>query len=251
MNNITDALWSIVSQVINKKKSKVGRPEYSNRKTFEAIHHLLREGGRWSSLEKIGYGKRSTIYHKFRKWCENGVFKQIADIIKQLYDRKQIVNNWYAVDTSSKQSPLYENSGPSSTNRGRNGVKYIIAVDRMGAPLHVDIGPGNRHDSKLLKNILEQLTDANIIKIVAGDSAYDQKSLYKMAANLNIALIASINKRRDKNKRSTKVMHRWIVEQTFGILMQNRGLKTCYAKKTFSIFAFLQLACSIRVFSML
>jgi len=220
MNSITDALWSIVSQVINEKKSKIGRPEYDNRRTFEAIHHLLREGGRWSSLEKIGYGKRSTLYHKFKKWCQSGVFKKIADIIKQTYESQQEVQyNWYAIDTSSKQSPLYKNGGPSSTNRGRNGVKYIIAVDRSGAPLYIDIGPGNRHDSKLLKNILEQLADKNVIKIVTGDAAYDQKSLYKMAANLNVALIASLNKRRDKNKRSTRVWHRWIIEQTFGILM--------------------------------
>ena len=41
MNNITNSLWSIVSKCIPSKTSKVGRPEYNARKTFEAIHHIL------------------------------------------------------------------------------------------------------------------------------------------------------------------------------------------------------------------
>jgi transposase len=252
MNTITDSLWSIVSQFICLKKSKVGRSEYDTRKTFEAIHHVLREGGRWSSLEKIGYGKRSTIHGKFKKWCENGTFKKILDCIKTTYESNQSIQyNWYAVDTTSKQAPFYKEGGPSATNRGRNGIKYILAADRMGAPLYVDIGPGNRHDSKLFETILQQLSDKNIIKIVAADAAYDQDSLYKRSAQFNIALIACVNPRRNKTKKKTYVWHRWIIEQTFGILMQNRGLKTCYAKLSSSILAFLQLACAIRVFSML
>lgn len=43
MNNITDSLWSIISKFIPSTTSKVGRPEYNARKTFELIHHILRE----------------------------------------------------------------------------------------------------------------------------------------------------------------------------------------------------------------
>lgn len=251
MNTITNSLWSIVSKLIPTKKTKVGRPEYNARKTFEAIHHILREGGRWSSLEKIGYGKRSTIHGKFKKWCNHGIFKKIADTIGSYYrSTREIDYKWYAIDTTSKPAPFLKTSGKNPTDRKKRGVKYVIAADREGAPLYVDIAPANKHDSQLIHSILEQLSDMEKLQIVAGDSAFDSKKLRKKAASLNITLISSINPRKDKSKRATHVLHRWIIEQTFGILMQNRGLRHCYFKLNSTLIGMLQLACSIRVFSM-
>lgn len=252
MHIITDSLWSIVSNFIPSKKSKVGRPEYDVRKTFEAIHHILREGGRWSSLEKVGYGKRSTIHGKFKKWCKDGVFKRIADSIVTYYRSTQKTNyNWYAIDSTSKAAPFLKTAGKNPTDRKKRGVKYVLAVDRKGAPIAIDIAPANKHDSQLIDTILKDLSNMDIVQIVVGDSAFDSKKLRKKAADLNIALIASVNPRKDTSKRRTYIWHRWIVEQTFGILMQNRGLKPCYFKLNSTLLGILQLACAIRIFSML
>lgn len=66
----------------------------------------------------------------------------------------------------------------------------------------------------------------------------------------NIALVASINPRRRKNMHKFHAPCRWIVEQTFGILTWYRGIKNCWGKTLESNLAFLQIACSLRLFKM-
>ena len=65
------------------------------------------------------------------------------------------------------------------------------------------------------------------IKILAADSAFHVRSLYNMCKNKNTALIAAPNARRCRKIHKFTVPHRWIVEQTFGILSWFRGLKIC------------------------
>lgn len=66
---------------------------------------------------------------------------------------------------------------------------------------------------------------------MAADSAFDSNKLYKQAANLNIALVASPNKRRNKNKKGLQPpKHRWVVERSISHFMWNRGLKPDYFK---------------------
>ena len=253
MNSIIEALWCIVSPLIPTKTSKKGRPEYDNKKSFEGIMFVLEEGIRWKSLSKTVFGKPSTIHGKFIKWSRNGLFNEMFSLIRKHYNSKEgCIDNWLAVDTSSRAAPFYKNAGKNPTDRGKRGVKYVVAVDREGAPLYVDIGSANTHDSQLIDSILKQLSDKKIIKILAADSAFDSQKLYKQATNLNIALVASPNKRRNKNKEGLQPSkYRWVVERSISHFMWNRGLKPAYFKLHVSLLSIFQLAAAIRVFKML
>ena len=250
MKHISDSLWSELEKIIPKKNKSVGRPEFDNKKAFLGIVFVLKTGIQWGLLADK-YGCPTTVHGKFMKWCRAGVFEKMIVKAREHYRRKNSKNIWYAFDTTSKKAPFAKFSGRNPTDRAKRGIKHAMLVDRKGAPLYVSVASANTHDSKLFKPIITKLRKVKNVRIVAADSAFDSKSLYRLSKKKNIALIASHNPRRNKRKQNFKVPHRWIVEQTFGILAWYRGLKTCWAKTIESCLAFTQIACSIRMFQMI
>lgn len=245
---ISDSAWDAIKDIFSKEKS-VGRPEMCPRKAFEGILYVLRSGCQWSLLPKE-YGCRSTVHGKFLLWCRQGKIEILFKKARKKYESFNQKNNWFAIDSSSKKSPLAHFSGKNPTDRAKRGIKHIILVDRKGAPLFVNIASANAHDSQLLSPIIKHFRKSKKIRILAADSAFDVKKLYNQCKVKNIALVASPNPRRRKNVHKFSVPHRWIVEQTFGILSWFRGLKICWAKTSIASLSFLQIACSVRLFKM-
>jgi len=243
-------MWKEISPIIPARKSKVGRPEECNKKAFLGIAYVMKTGCQWEYLP-TEYGKKSTVHGKYMKWCREGVFDAIMKKIRALYQEKNQDNIWYAIDTSSKKAPFAKFGGKNPTDRSKRGVKQVIIVDRKGAPVHAQIAPANTHDSKLLIPIVQEMKSSEKVLILAADSAFDAKKLRRFCASKKIALNASPNKRRSKKVRKIKVLHRWIVERTFGWISWFRGLKICWAKFELSHLAFLQLSASIQLFRML
>ncbi len=169
---------------------------------------------------------------------------------REYYRKRNRKNNWNAFDTISRKAPFANFSGKNPTDRAKRGVKYGILVNRKGAPLFINVTPANMHDSKLLESIIRQMKKSKTIKIIAANSAFDVKKLYSSSKEKNIALIASFNLRRRKDIHKFNVSHRWIVEQTFGILSWYCGLKICWNKTLESTIAFIEIACSHRLFKM-
>jgi transposase len=249
MKFISNNLWCELEKIIPQKMSKVGRPEVDNRQVLEGIIYVLYTGIQWKVLpEKYGYP--TTVHGKFMKWCRMKVFSKMMIKARSHYQRRNSKNNWYAFDTILKKAPFAQFGGKNPTDRAKHGIKQGILVDRKGAPLYVYITSANAHDSGALKPVIDQMRKSKNIRIVASDSAFDAKKLYSLCKEKNIALVANINPRRNKNVHVFHVPYRWVVERTFGILSWFRGLKSCWSKTIESAYAFLELACSYRLFKM-
>jgi transposase len=249
MKFIPDNLWCELEKIIPQKNSRIGRPEKDKKVTLDAIIYVLHTGVQWRLLPEK-YGSPTTIHGKFMKWCRMGIFSKMMIKAREYYRKRNSKNNWYAFDTISKKAPYASFSGKNPTDRAKRGIKQGILVDRKGAPLFVHVTAANTHDSKTLQPILDQMNSSKKIRIIAADSAFDAKKLYSSCKEKNIALIASINPRRRKDVHVFHAPYRWIVEQTFGILSWFRGLKICWNKTIESSTAFLELACSYRLFKM-
>jgi putative transposase len=249
MKFIPDSLWSELKKIIPQKNKSVGRPEVDNKLVLDGIIYILRTGAQWKMLPEK-YGCPTTVHGKFMKWCRKGVFSKMMIKAREYYRKRNSKNNWYAFDTILRKSPYANFGGKNPTDRAKQGIKEGILVDRKGAPLFVHVAAANTHDSKTLKPILDQMNKSKKVRIISADSAFDAKLLYSLCKEKNIALIASINPRRKKNAYTFHAPYRWIVEQTFGILSWFRGLKICWNKTIESTRAFLELACSYRLFKM-
>jgi len=249
MKCIPDLLWRELEKLLPKKETKVGRPEFDNKKTLEGIIYILYTGSQWHMLPE-NYGYPTTVHGKFMKWCRLGIFQKMMVKAREYYRKRNSKNNWYAFDTISKKAPFAKCAGKNPTDRAKRGIKHLILADRKGAPMFIAIAPANTHDSKLYESILTQLNKSKNVRIITADSAFDVKALYQSSKQKNIALVASSNPRRDKNKHKFHAPYRWIIERTFGILSWFRGLKNCWNKTFGSYLAFLQIACSLRLFKM-
>jgi putative transposase len=249
MEILPEAILDAIITMLPRKKTKVGRPEMCPRRAINAIWYVMKTGCQWSMLPNE-LGCSSTVHGKFIQWCKSGVIEKIMDFTRKVYEENNLENNWYVIDSSFKKAPFADFGGKNPTDRAKRGIKHIIVVDRKGAPVRVNVAAANIHDSKLYEPMLHQFEKSKTILIMAADSAFDARRLYKKSKEKNIALIASPNKRRKKDVHKFNIPHRWIVEQTFGILSWFRGLKTCWAKTRESSLGFLQLACSIRLLVM-
>ena len=238
-------LMAIVDE-LPKKKSKKGRPEECRLKIIRGIFFILKTGSQWVLLPNE-YGKRSTVHGRFMEWCRSGAWNRAFEAIRERYDKIYPEINWYAIDTSSRKAPFAKDGGKNPTDRAKRGLKHVLVVDRKGVPVLANIAPANRHDTKIFEPIIDRIGTQKRTLILAADSAFDVERFYKKCTEKNIALIATPRNKRNQKVHKFRVVHRWIIEQTFGILSWFRGLKTCWAKTTESALGFLHFACLVRI----
>jgi transposase len=53
-----------------------GKPRVDDRRVISGIIHVLKSGGRWADAPPI-YGPRKTLYNRFVRWAEKGVWEAI------------------------------------------------------------------------------------------------------------------------------------------------------------------------------
>jgi transposase len=249
MKRIPDVLWKEIEKIIPIKKTKIGRPEKDNKMAFEGVLHILISGSQWKLMPEK-FGRPSTVHEKFMKWCRTGIFKRMLIKAREYYRKRNSKNMWFAIDTTLKKAPFAECGGKNPTDRAKRGIKHVIIVDRKGAPIFVDVASANKHDSKLMDNVLNQMRRSKKIRILTADSAFDVSKLREKCKSMNVALIAAVNPRRKPDQHRFSPACRWIVERTFGWLAWYRGLKVCWAKTYEAQLAFLQIACTVRLFQM-
>ena len=245
---ISENLWNEIKNVIPEKKSKVGRPRNDARIVLSAIFYVMITGVQWHKLPDY-YGRPTTIHGWFRIWVKSGIFteillKSIDAAIQHFGEPESFLN-----DTSSVKAPFAKFGGKNPTDRSKNGVKKGIVIDWNRIILSILIEPANKHDSKLLMPHIENIKKfLDRPKVMSTDSAWDSKKLRKELAQVNLALHASTNARRDKSKRKIKSGGRWKMEQIFGIHQWNRGIKFCWTKTKESFLALCQFASAVHNF---
>lgn len=78
---LTDAQWALVEPLLPGKAGDPGRTGANNRRTLEGILWVLRTGAPWRDLPSE-FGKWITVYQRFRRWSDAGVFERIFEATK-------------------------------------------------------------------------------------------------------------------------------------------------------------------------
>ena len=247
---IPDVVWNEIKNLIPEKKSSVGRPLSDAKLTLSGVFYIMVTGAQWRCLPYY-YGKPSTVHGRFRCWINDGVFERILNKSIELAIAKNGEPESFFCDTSSSKAPLAKFGGKNPTDRRKNGVKRGMVIDINRIILSILIDSANRHDSKLLVPHIERIEKfLHRPKVMSTDSAWDIEDLRKKLALKNLALHASTNVRRNKNKRKIKSGGRWRIEQVFGIQQWNRGIKFCWTKTIDSYLALCQFVSSVHNFKL-
>jgi transposase len=247
-SSIIEPVWdqfvALIPSVIDHHPLGCHRPRIDDRVVFDRLIQVLVLG---AAYEKIADSACSatTIRRRRDEWIAAGIFTALEQLCLQAYDR--IVGLQLAdlvVDGCIVKAPCGgEAAGRSPVDRGKQGTKRSVLVDRTGIPIGCVIAPANRHDSPLLRPTLEtlsrfgfELPEAICVHLDAGcDSSRTRELLAELGCQGRIA-----TKGIPAPVQNTA---RWVVERTNS--WHNRGfrkLAICTERRVRVIEAFIALA---------
>jgi len=75
----SDEQWARIAPLL--PQDTRGMPRVDDRRVLSGIVHALKSGGRWGDCPEHVYGPKKTLYNRFRRWAERGVWERIfADL---------------------------------------------------------------------------------------------------------------------------------------------------------------------------
>jgi len=78
---MSDIEWESIKDLLALERTgKRGRPSSDNRIALNGILWIARSGAPWRDLPER-YGSWSTLYDRFKRWSDLGVFEQIFEIL--------------------------------------------------------------------------------------------------------------------------------------------------------------------------
>jgi mannitol 2-dehydrogenase len=71
----SDAQWARIAPLL--PTNVRGKERVDDRRVLSGIVHALRSGGRWGDCPEQVYGPKKTLYNRFVRWSERGIWEGI------------------------------------------------------------------------------------------------------------------------------------------------------------------------------
>ena len=82
----TDAEWQLIGPLLPPERGRGCRPAGDNRPFFDGMMWMARTGAQWRRLPP-DYGKWNSVFRRYRRWVETGVFDALLDTLAELAGR--------------------------------------------------------------------------------------------------------------------------------------------------------------------
>lgn len=82
---LTDEQWEQIEPLLPKREGKRGRPPKDHRLVLNGILWIIRTGAPWRDLPER-YGPWQTVYSRFRRWRQRGVWDRLFAAVQQEAD---------------------------------------------------------------------------------------------------------------------------------------------------------------------
>jgi transposase len=127
---LTDAQWSLIEDLFPTQTT--GRPRLSDRRVLNGILWILCSGAAWRDLPGR-YGKWQTVYSRFRRWQESGLFDRILERLQIELDERGLIDyaTWMIDSTSVRAS------------RAAAGAPQTLASKKGDPPTSCPIKPSD------------------------------------------------------------------------------------------------------------
>jgi transposase len=102
-----------------------GKARVDDRRVISGIVHVLRSGGRWVDAPAV-YGPRKTLYNRFVRWAEKGIWKKLFQALAAAGGPPEQV----LIDSSAVKAHRSAAGGKGGIRRRRSAVRAAAARPR-------------------------------------------------------------------------------------------------------------------------
>jgi transposase len=100
---ITDRSWEAIEPLLPGSVRDRGRTARDNRLFLEAVLWKVRVGGPWRDLPK-GFGEWNSIFRRFRRWAQRGVFQRLFEAVSGDPDFEYVLVDGTIISVHQKAS---------------------------------------------------------------------------------------------------------------------------------------------------
>ena len=120
--DLTDKEWAILEPLLPSERGRWARPAQDNRRFLNGMLHVLRIGCPWRDMHER-YGKWNSVYVRFRRWAEQGVWDAMLETLVEL----GLTDDWqHMVDSTSVR-------GHSQAAGAKGGLIRKVLVEAAAA----------------------------------------------------------------------------------------------------------------------
>ncbi len=95
--DLSDEQWSVISELLPPERGRWARPAHDNRRFLNGMLYVLRVGCPWRDMHER-YGKWNSVYVRFRRWAEQGVWDALLETLVDL----GLTDNWrHMIDSTT------------------------------------------------------------------------------------------------------------------------------------------------------
>lgn len=241
--DLTDTQWEYLRPMLDKPKKR-GRPPADRRAVINAILYLLKGGIPWRLLPKT-YPPWKTVYHIYRAWSLDHSWAALNDALRtcvRAAEGRDAQPSAAILDSQSVKSDGHGGAVGYDAGKKINGRKRHVLVDTLGLLLGVIVTPASCPEREGAQQVLGLVADwFTKLRKLWVDGGYTGEAFQQWVSSQWPKLKVEVVKR-SATKGFAVLPRRWIVERTFGWLMQHRRLVRDYERSVWSAQAWVQLA---------
>ncbi len=120
--DLSDEEWRIINPLLPTERGRKSRLSHDNRRFFNGILHVLRVGCPSRDMHER-YGKWNSVYVRFRRWAEQGVWGALLETLVEL----GLTDDWqHRIDSTTVR-------GHSQAAGAKGGLTRRVLVDHAAA----------------------------------------------------------------------------------------------------------------------
>lgn len=120
--DLTDEEWAVLEGLLPPERGRKSRPAHDNRRFLNGMLHVLRVGCPWRDMHER-YGKWNSVYVRFRRWAEQGVWDAILATLVEF----GLTDDWqHMIDSTTVR-------GHVSAAGAKGGLIRRLLVDHAAA----------------------------------------------------------------------------------------------------------------------
>jgi len=127
--DLTDEEWEVIGALLPTERGRACRPAQDNRRFLNGMLYVLRTGIPWRDMHER-YGKWNSVYVRFRRWAEQGVWDALLQTLVDL----GLTDDWsHMIDSTTARAHAQAAGGKGGRIR-RALVEAAAALRQRSTP---------------------------------------------------------------------------------------------------------------------